>query len=133
MPRTRSNPEETASNSSAGEESGNDNSGEDQATPPGSASALSATHSAFESENQRMLEEIKLQRAILVNDKLKKKLKNLKVDNISLSELRKNKKLNKKAKTVESDLAGDLFQDSSDSHSSSDSDTSSTSEDHKNK
>ena len=60
MPRTRSDPEKAASHSSAGEESGNDHSGEVQATTPGVASALNATLSALESENQRMLEEIKL-------------------------------------------------------------------------
>ena len=69
-----------------------------QATPLGAASALNATLSTLESENQRMLEEIKLQRAILVNNKLKKKMKNLKVDDISMSELRKDKELNKKGK-----------------------------------
>ena len=47
------------------------------------AASLNQTLSASETENKRMIEEIQLQRAIHVNNKLKKKLAGLKIKDTS--------------------------------------------------
>ena len=47
------------------------------------AASLNQTLSALETENERMIEEIQLQRAIHVNNKLKKKLAGLKIKDTS--------------------------------------------------
>ena len=73
----------SAKNAAATDLSGDNSSGSEASDPPVGeipvSKSLNQTLAALESENNRMIEEIQLQRAIHVNDKLKKKLAGLKI------------------------------------------------------
>ena len=101
--------------------------------------SLNKTLAALESENNRMIEEIQLHRAIHVNGNLKKKLAGLKIkattpksnpENV-LASMRKDKKLSKKAKQLQKSLL--KFESDSSSSSSSEDESSSESLDVKSK
>lgn len=115
--------------------SGSENSVRQEGEIPVSKS-LNQTLAALESENNRMIEEIQLQRAIHVNDKLKKKLAGLKIkaptpktspENL-LASMKKDKKLSKKAKKLQKSLLKFESDSASSSSSSSSSEDESSSE-----